>query len=564
MQAAFAKSLINFTPKKKGTNLLGYAMLDQKATKKESELFVRAVLMVGEKGNYIYSLCMETCFVTGQLKSDIIKHFEKKEIKFKPSAANLMIHAQNTHSAPGGFSSYLLHNVLSGGFNEEFYLALLDACIKTIEKTSANPVQADLIFNVSELDKDKHIAFNRSLDAYNNNKDVVFLNDTQTNLAVNRWMKQLKVISLEGEELGVINWFGVHGNSVDFDKESISSDNKGYAASIFEKEKGENSDFTAIFAQEACGDVSPNYHGSAFRWPRGKYEDSFKSAYHNGFLQYEAAIELFSQSDVDIPIKGLIKAEQAYYNFSDFRVNEQYSESGNLTIGHPTLGLAALKGIAIDSPGIDKLTASFISMWIRFQNFISKIPIISSNKKIQRFRRLQKIHGEKEIIISLEKKKITGFRKVSNVPISNPFSNLLSTLKKYYKSGASNNFEWWPCIVELQYLQIGSLLIVGIPGDITTQAGIRLKNTIMEASNFDFLDVIINSYANEYCGYICTPEEYDKQTYEGGFNVYGRETLGALQTAYAELVKGSRQSAVKNKKPKYYSIEELRKMNLNN
>jgi len=150
------------------------------------------------------------------------------------------------------------------------------------------------------------------------------------------------------------------------------------------------------------------------------------------------------------------------------------------------------------------------------------------------------------------------------VPTANPFSNLLSTLKRYYKSGVSNHFEWWPSIIELQYLQIGSLLIVGIPGDITTQAGIRLKNTIMEASNFDFLDVIINSYANEYCGYICTPEEYDKQTYEGGFNVYGRETLGALQTAYAELVKGSRQSAVKNKKPKYYSIEELRKMNLNN
>lgn len=560
MQAGFGKSIINFILGSKGTPLMGYASLDQRAIQKESELFVRCVLLVGEKNNPVFSVCMEVCFASYQLKHDIVKYFERKDYAYKPIFSNLMLHAQNTHSAPGGYSSYLLHNLLSGGFNKNFYNALLEASIKAIEKSINSVNSAKIILNVSEIDEEKNLAFNRNLAAYNANKDVSLLSDNQTHLALNRWVKQLKIIDKNGAEKGIINWFGVHGNSVGPEKRLVSSDNKGYAASIFEKEMAENQGFVAIFAQEAAGDISPNYHGNALRWPRGKYEDSFKSAYFNGFLQYEKAVELCKQTEVDIPIIGTIKADSAFYDFSNLTLNEKYSDSGELSLGQASLGLSVIKGLDIDSKGVNAFTANLIAGWIKLNAFFNEAPLISSRKKRLRMKKLRRIQGNKEILIELEQKKIAGFKRLNNIPLADPFSDLLSIFKKAYQKRVTHKVDWWPSIIELQYIQIGSLLIIGIPGDITSQAAVRLKQAVMDASEHQFLDVIINSYANDYCGYICTPEEYDKQYYEGGFTVFGRETLGAFQTAYTELIKGSKQSALKTKRPKALSSEELEQM----
>jgi neutral ceramidase len=560
MKAGFSKEKVIYDPGKKGTGLLGYVDLTQKATRKETELYVRALVLVGELNNPVFSVCIETCFASAQLKADILKHFEKKSIDYKPISKNLMLHAQNTHSAPGGISSYLLHNLFSGGFNESFYNALLQACITSLEQAISKIKYANLILNVSQIDDEKHLAFNRSIGAYNQNRDVNPLDANQTNIAVNRWFKQLKIIDYDGVEMGVINWFGVHGNSVGPDQISICSDNKGYASSIFEKEKADVKGFTAIFAQEACGDISPNYHGNAFRWPRGKYEDGFKSAYYNGYLQYEKASELLQSSDVDIPVKGIIHSEHAFYDFGDYRVDERFSEGKQRYIGMPSLGFSMVKGNPIDTPGISGITAAFLYWWLKFSLFLNQIPILNRRKAILEQKKRKRIHGSKEILIALDKKMLAGFSNLSLLPQIEPFQGLLEMLKKSKRDSALRDVVWWPEIIELQYFRIGSLLIIAIPGDISTQAAFRLRKSIMDASDHSFIDVIINSYCNDYCGYICTPEEYDMQLYEGGFSVYGRETLAALQTAFCEMIIGSKKSAVKNKRPSYLEMDTLKKM----
>lgn len=563
MKAGFGKSKINYSPGKKGTVLLGYMNFQNKASQIESELHARCILMIGEMNNPVFSLCIETCFVSAQLKLDIAAHFEKSNFPYKPTLKNLMLHAQNTHAAPGGFSSYLFQNLFSGGFNEAFYQSLLLACIEAIKQAIENIQEAKIILNVSEFEQDKHVAFNRSLKAYNENKDVNPLQESQTNEAISRWVKQLKFISMDGTTLGIVNWFGVHGNSVGWENKSICADNKGYASAIFEKENSHIPNFTAIFAQEACADVSPNYHGNAFRWPRGKYEDQFKSAYFNGYIQYEKASEMLNKSDVDIPVKGVIKSEHAYFDFSNYTINEKFASTDELRVGYPCVGISAVKGTAIDTPGIGNTTALFVSIWIKFRKLVNSIPGINRRKKITYLDRRDRIHGNKEIVADLFKKRFIGLRNVNLIPHIEPFHDLLGVLKKAYQNRITLKYDWWPTILELQYFQVGSLLIIGVPGDITTQAAFRLKQSILDASDHEFIDVIINSYANDYCGYICTPEEYDKQLYEGGFTVYGRETLAAFQTAFCELIKGSKQSSIKNKKPVHLSPEELKEMNLN-
>ena len=49
-------------------------------------------------------------------------------------------------------------------------------------------------------------------------------------------MVQLKFVAVNGQPLGVLNWFAVHLTSMNNTNPYISSDNKGYAALRFEAE----------------------------------------------------------------------------------------------------------------------------------------------------------------------------------------------------------------------------------------------------------------------------------------------------------------------------------------
>jgi neutral ceramidase len=76
--------------------------------------------------------------------------------------------------------------------------------------------------------------------------------------------------------------------------------------------------------------------------------------------------------------------------------------------------------------------------------------------------------------------------------------------------------------------------------------------------------VIISPYANSYCGYITTREEYQVQAYEGGHTVFGKWTLAAFQTKLRSLAREmvkkreSRQLADEERPPEF-TPEELQR-----
>ena len=69
-------------------------------------------------------------------------------------------------------------------------------------------------------------------------------------------------------DIGLLNWFAVHGTSMNNTNLLVSSDNKGYASYLAEKHFNGNStlpgrgDFVAAFASTNLGDVSPNTAGA--------------------------------------------------------------------------------------------------------------------------------------------------------------------------------------------------------------------------------------------------------------------------------------------------------------
>jgi neutral ceramidase len=93
-----------------------------------------------------------------------------------------------------------------------------------------------------------------------------------------------------------------------------------------------------------------------------------------------------------------------------------------------------------------------------------------------------------------------------------------------------------PQVLPVQLLRVGTVAVVGIPAELTTMAGRRLRTTILNAlSASGVTHVALGTYANEYASYITTAEEYSSQQYEGASTLFGPHTLEAYQQVAAGL-----------------------------
>jgi neutral ceramidase len=103
-------------------------------------------------------------------------------------------------------------------------------------------------------------------------------------------------------------------------------------------------------------------------------------------------------------------------------------------------------------------------------------------------------------------------------------------------------YEWAPSIVETQILRIGNLFVIGIPGELTTMAGRRLRRVVEAQVKAGLPEgspephVVIAGLSNVYTHYIATFEEYQKQRYEAASTLYGPHTLDAYLQHYPTLV----------------------------
>jgi neutral ceramidase len=93
--------------------------------------------------------------------------------------------------------------------------------------------------------------------------------------------------------------------------------------------------------------------------------------------------------------------------------------------------------------------------------------------------------------------------------------------------GAASN-EGVPQAVPLMTVRVADGIIASIPGEPTVEMGRRVKRAVLGASSAAGVrQVVVAGLANEYVQYFTTPEEYDRQHYEGGSMLHGR-LAGAL------------------------------------
>lgn len=104
-------------------------------------------------------------------------------------------------------------------------------------------------------------------------------------------------------------------------------------------------------------------------------------------------------------------------------------------------------------------------------------------------------------------------------------------------------YAWSPNIVDVQTLRVGQLLMIVSPSEASTMAGRRWRAAVRDAAPAAGVTpmgvdpiVVLAGPANTYAHYVVTPEEYDRQRYEGASTLYGRWTLpGYVNLTLASL-----------------------------
>ncbi len=85
-------------------------------------------------------------------------------------------------------------------------------------------------------------------------------------------------------------------------------------------------------------------------------------------------------------------------------------------------------------------------------------------------------------------------------------------------------------------VRLGTRMIASIPGEATKEVGTRIRSAVRSAvAGSGIKDVVLSGLANEFILYITTPEEYDRQHYEGGNTQFGRQESNFIKQNVAAL-----------------------------
>lgn len=452
----------------------------------------RVALVTADLGQVFQSVHLA---VLAQLAEDPELRDEAGEPLY--TAANVLISATHTHSGPMGYSHSKLYNTTSTKGvprAREYYSAKNFAIItkgitRSIVEAHQSLQPATLSWASGTL---AGLGKNRSLSAYLRNPEA---DGAPESWQTNQTMTLLRFDDREGNALGVLNWFALHGTSLGNDNTSISGDNKGEAARLFEMaHRAVGQDFVAAFAQSDCGDVSPNTMGDVDGdgdWDGEGGADDRLSLEIAGRKQFERATELFEAA---APLAGKIDHRQTYVDFSGLELEvEVGGESRRVTTCPAAVGQSMSAGTE-DGRGFtllfaEGMTCDSNSFWVPAPECWAAEPC----------------HGAKAVMIGTPR--------------------------------GSDESPGMPQILPLQLITLGGLAIVAVPAELTTVAGHRLRQSVAEALGPSIKQVVIAGLANTYAGYVTTREEYQQQDYEGGSTLFGEHTLAAYQQQFQELAR---------------------------
>jgi len=561
MQVGVNRTLIK--TRQRGIGMMGYGKPENVVSEAHSDLYVRSCVLQDATGQWLIFANAEICFVTQAIQQEVCRRLQHLWPDLEE--ASLVLSAQHTHSAPGGYSHYPFYNVPVPGFQPAVFEAIVKAFVSSIQaaRSLLQPAQA-AVATLPFADRDD-VAFNRSLAAYNRNPENTPLSPEQTHLALDRNMYLLKLETPSGQPLAVLNWFGVHATNLSSHNQGISSDNKGYAALSLENHfRRQGHDVLCIFAQAAAGDVSPNFYGQGKNWPRGKFSNEHESLRFNGQLQARQALRILEQAEFT-PLEPVLDSRLIYADLTNVACDPVFTQGQTGCRTVPAAhGVAFLQGTTIDGPGISPALAAVISRFCTYQRQRLLQKLQTQDPPSWELEHItDTMQAPKVIAIESGAKRFLGLANPTALPVPDALEPVIAEFKRLWRLGTMREHSWTPQILPLQIVRIGQWSLLAFPGETTTTAARRLCQSVQAVLKpLGVQQTVICCYANTYFGYTTTPEEYELQCYEGGHTVFGRWTLPAFQTLYAEVAQAlleppAQRPAPPALRPPVFSDEEL-------
>lgn len=530
----------------KGVGMLGYGMYFHTMEGVETPLYSRAfVIADDEKKTKVLMVNAELGFITIALKKGVLAELEKRQPGLGYNEENFMLTAQHTHSGPGGYSYYGLYNISIPGFVKEVYDKLVSGITDSILEAEQHLQPGNISFGKSEFSLDKNVAFNRSMYQYNQNPEAnPKLTKDTLNIGVDRNMYLLRFTDAAGNDIGSINWFGVHTTNVSNDLNKVCSDNKGYAANFLEQKMPNR--YIGAFAQGNCGDITPRFkYNPKRKYQRGKWdgnsENDYESAKFNGQLQTEKAIEIIeSLKRSSAQIAAAIDSAIKYVDFTQVNCNPEFTnDNTDARTGPAAMGMAFFGGAYVDGPGAHPLVAKLAKIPIGIIKMIELTRAKFFNDKYKDAILVKyQTQSAKDIVIEPNARRMLGTKHIDRIVLPAWVEPSIALLKNYFVKEGYKRKPWTAKILPLQIFTLGEIAICSFPFEITTIAAKRLKESLeRRLKGKGIKEVVLAPYANSYSGYITTFEEYQVQMYEGGHTVFGEWSLAALQTKFDELAK---------------------------
>lgn len=477
------------------TGMFGYAA-NQETDGLHTRLYARAFVIADPAtGARVAMVSVDQGAVFQSVKLEVVRRLQAR-FGSTYGHANVMLTATHTHVGSGGTSHFKLYEIAAAdktlwGYDPQAFEATVSGIVNAIARAHANLAPGSIDLAQGDL---TGATRNRSLVPYAANPDARnFATDT------NKAMVQLKFTKDSGREVGLLNWFAIHPTSFSLNFTKISADNKGYAQWMFDKTKGmritDAETFVAAFANADEGDVVPS-DGNAYSAPGFQGSaDEYANGVAAGSRQYTRASQLYAGAQTRLP--GGVAFRHQWVTMPGYIVNPSFGGGTSRVLCNAALGPSFAAGGEngpSNVPGFyEGMTTFNSSLFSAFQSGFAggAIGFLAG---------------------------VLGLAQADPCHLPKPI--LLST-------GA---LDWVPQVLPYQVFVVGKLAIVGVPFEVTTMAGRRLRATVLSALAGKGVDtVVVASLANSYAGYMATREEYNLQHYEGASTQFGPHQLGAVQ-----------------------------------
>ena len=178
----------------KGLGMLGYGLPNHYMTDIETPLYARAFVI--EQPDQAQKICFVICelgFITPSLKQGVLATLQTKYPDLAYNNDNLLLSAQHTHCGPSGYSYHILYNMSTPGFHQGVYNKIVNGIINAILEAEKNKQKGSITLGKSSFSPDIPVSFNRTVDAYNLNPEVVKHTHETRHLAVDREMTLLNL-----------------------------------------------------------------------------------------------------------------------------------------------------------------------------------------------------------------------------------------------------------------------------------------------------------------------------------------------------------------------------------